>query len=166
MIFETERLLIRKLKITDIDAFHEMQNNINVMRYTDSPIKNLEENIADLNRVIAFYNKPKNDFWVFAVIRKSDNSFLGTIALIKDEEENNEIGYRFLEKYWNKGYAYESIVGLLKYAKKTGKTELVAMVIVDNIASEYILKKTGFTFVKEYICESLNLLERLYKIKL
>ncbi len=166
MIFETKRLQIRKLKPSDIEAFHIMQSNSNVMRYTDSPIKNLQENNIDLERLISFYDKPNNNFWVYAVVRKKDTSFLGTIALIKDDDANDEIGYRFLEKYWNNGYAYESTIGLLKYAKRIGKTELVAMVIIKNRASEYILKKAGFTFVKEYICEDLNLLERLYKIKL
>ncbi len=166
MIFETKRLQIRKLKPSDIEAFHIMQSNSNVMRYTDSPIKNLQENNIDLERLISFYDKPNNNFWVYAVVRKKDTSFLGIIALIKDDDANDEIGYRFLEKYWNNGYAYESTIGLIEYAKRIGKTELVAMVIVKNRASEYILKKAGFTFVKEYICEDLNLLERLYKIKL
>ena len=164
MIYQTARLLIRKLKTSDINPFHEMQGNPNVMKYTDAKAKTYEEDIIDLQRVIDFYNKPNNDFWVWAVERKEDKAFIGTIALIKDEDNNDEIGYRFLEKYWNNGYAFEAMVGLINYCKKIGLKEIVAEVIIKNKASEHIIKKEGFQFVKEYICDDLKLLERKYKL--
>ncbi len=166
MIFETERLSIRKLKNQDFDAFHQMQSNINVMRYTDSPPKNKTENKLDLDRVISFYQKPKNSFWVFAVERKKDTNFIGTIAIIIDNDAKAEIGYRYLEKYWHNGYAFEALNGLINYAKELKLKELYGEVVVENKASEYLLKKVGFQFVKEYICEDLKLLERLYTLKL
>ena len=166
MIFETERLVVRKLKNSDINPFHQMQSNINVMRYTDSPPKNIEENKTDLQNVISLYDKERNDFWVYAVERKKDKQLIGTIALLKDADNNDEIGYRYLEKYWNNGYAYETLLGMIQFAKTKNITELVAEVIVKNEASEYLLKKAGFTFVKEYLCEDLKLLERLYILKL
>ena len=166
MIYQTERLLIRNLKTSDINPFHEMQGNPKVMKYTDGVAKTYEEDLVDLQRVIDFYTKPKNDFWVWAVIRKSDNAFLGTIALIKDDENNDEIGYRFLEKYWNNGYAYEAMMGLIAYCRNKGLKEIVAEVIVLNKASEYIIKKAGFKLVKEYICDNLKLQERMYKLVL
>ena len=166
MIFETERLVVRKLKNSDINPFHQMQSNINVMRYTDSPPKNIEENKTDLQNVISLYDKERNDFWVYAVERKKDKQLIGTIALLKDADNNDEIGYRYLEKYWNNGYAYEALLGMIQFAKTKNITELVAEVIVKNEASEYLLKKAGFTFVKEYLCEDLKLLERLYILKL
>lgn len=166
MIFETERLLIRNLEILDIEPFHEMQGNPNVMRYTDGQAKTYDEDVIDLQRVIDYYTKPNNDFWVWAIERKEDKVFLGTIALIKDANNKDEIGYRFLEKYWNNGYAYESMIGLIKYCKNIGLKELVAEVIIENKASEHILKKAGFQFEKEYLCEDLKLPERMYKLEL
>jgi RimJ/RimL family protein N-acetyltransferase len=162
MIFETERLLIRKLKVTDIEPFHKMQGNQNVMQYTDGSAKTYDEDVLDLQRVIDFYDKPNNEFWVYAVEKKLDNAFLGTIALIDKEE----IGYRFLEKHWNNGYAYESMLGLLDYCRELGLKHVIAEVIIKNKASEHIIKKAGFKLVKEYLCEDLNLPERLYKLEL
>jgi len=166
MIFETERLVVRKLKNSDINPFHQMQSNINVMRYTDSPPKNFDENTIDLQQVISYYNKPNNLFWVYAVTLKKNKNFIGTIALIEEKNLKAEIGYRFLEEYWYNGYAFEALKGLIDFAKKQDYNELHAEVIVENKASEYILKKAGFQFVKEYICEDLKLLERSYKLKL
>jgi RimJ/RimL family protein N-acetyltransferase len=143
-----------------------MQGNPNVMKYTDGIAKTYDEDVVDLKRVIDYYNKPNNDFWVWAVERKEDNVFLGTIALIKDDDNNDEIGYRFLEKYWNNGYAYESMIGLIDYCKSKGLEEIVAEVIVKNKASEHIIKKAGFQLVKEYICEDLKLPEKRYRLQL
>ncbi len=166
MIFKTERLLIRNLETLDIEPFHEMQGNLNVMKYTDGKAKTYDEDVIDLQQVIAYYTKPNNDFWIWAIERKEDKVFLGTIALIKSANNKDEIGYRFLEKYWNNGYAYESIIGLIIYCKNIGLKELVAKVIIENKASEHILKKIGFQFEIESFCEDLKLPERMYTLKL
>jgi len=166
MIYQTERLLIRKLEPSDINPFHEMQSNQNVMEYTDNKAKDFDTNYNELHYLINCYSKPNNDFWVWAVIRKEDNTFLGTIALIKDDDGNDETGFRYLEKYWNNGYGFEALIGIINYARQLGIKTLVADVYAKNIGSEHILKKADFKFVKEYICKERNLIDRLYKLEL
>jgi len=167
MVFQTKRLLIRQLKVSDIKPFHEMQANPNVMKYTDSPnVKTYEEDVLDLQNLINLYNIKDNKFWVWAVERKSDNALLGTIALIPYDDNNDEVGFRFLEKYWNNGYGFEALEGLLIHAKKIGYKELLAEVYAKNIGSEIILRKAGFTFIKEYLCKETNLVDKLFKLEL
>ena len=48
MIFETERLLVRKLVLDDLEAFHEMQSNDNVMQFVDGETKTFEEHLVEL----------------------------------------------------------------------------------------------------------------------
>lgn len=166
MIFETERLFIRKLKATDIEPFHEMNVNENVMIYTDSTVKTYNEDVDDLKNLINNYKQPNNRLWVWAVIRKTDDVFLGNVAIIDLDETKDEVGFRFLEKYWNNGYGYEVLKGLLIHAKNTGYKKLYAEVFAKNIASETVLRKAGFVFIKEYKNEKRNLLDRLFSIKL
>ncbi len=167
MIYTTKRLIIRKLKATDIVSFHEMQANPNVMKYTDCPeVKTYDEDVKDLKNLINLYAKKDNKFWVWAVVRKEDNALLGIIALIPYDKDNDEVGFRFLEKYWNNGYGFEALQGLLIYAKKIGYKKLLAEVYAKNIGSEIILRKAGFTFVKEYICKETKLIDRLFKLEL
>ncbi len=166
MIFETERFFIRKLKPTDIAPFHKMNANKKVMMYTDSSIKTYDDDVLDLADLISKYDKPNNRFWVWAVIRKKDDTFLGSVALIDYDTTNDEVGFRFLEKYWNNGYGFEAMEGLLKYAKAENYKTLIGEVYAKNIASEKILKKLGFTLQKEDICERTGFLDRLYKINL
>ena len=166
MIYQTARLSIRKLKASDINPLHQMQGNENVMKYTDIPVKSYDEDVLDLQRVIDFYGKPNNNFWIWAVVRKEDNAFLGTIALIYEDKNKAEVGFRFIEKYWNKGYGFETLLGLIKYAVRIGCKELLAVVYAKNIGSEIILRKAGFTFVKEYICTKTKLVDCLYTLVL
>jgi len=105
LFFTTNRLVIRHLKECDFKLFHEMQNDLQVMKHITGFVFSKEENEKDLNKVISCYSKKDNNFWVWAI----DNSqqFIGTCAIIKNEKKEWEIGYRFLPKYWKKGFGTE-----------------------------------------------------------
>ena len=61
-IFETRRLIVRKLKISDLDAFYKMQNNPKVMQYVTGEAKSMGAHQKELIRLIKFYEKEENDF--------------------------------------------------------------------------------------------------------
>ncbi|MAD98386.1 MAG: GNAT family N-acetyltransferase [Flavobacteriaceae bacterium] len=147
MVFETQRLLVRKLNESDLQGFHEMQSDPEVMKYVDGEPKTLKEHQEELQQLIGFYDNPNNEFIIFAVELKSMRQFIGTIALVKDEHQNDEIGYRFLQKYWGQGYGFEIVTGLIAYCKAIGKEKLVAYVTPDNQNSVRILEKSGFNIV-------------------
>ena len=165
MIFETERLFVRKLVATDFEPFHEMQSNKNVMRFVRAKEMTYKDNEKDLKDVIEKYEKPTNDFWIYAIERKSDANFVGTVAFVKDENDD-EIGYRFLEKYWGNGYGTEILNGMIAYAQKIKLPSLIAYVSNDNIGSEKIIKRANFTFIKSVMCEDLGIPENKYILKL
>jgi len=150
MIFKTERLIVRKLVIGDLESFHEMQSNFNVMKFADGDVKTLEEHFLELKELIAKYKEPNNDFWIYAVETIDNHQFIGTVALVKDNLDD-EIGYRFLEKYWNLGFGSEVCKGLISYCKQIKLKQIVAYVFVENKASIKILEKNNFRVVKEFI---------------
>ncbi|MFK8061475.1 MAG: GNAT family N-acetyltransferase [Polaribacter sp.] len=165
MIFETQRLIIRKLELNDLDEFHQLESNPNVLKYATGEIKNLKENALELKELIAKYNRPNNDFWIYAIERKSDQKFIGTVALVKDGFDD-EIGYRFLEKFWNLGYGSEICEGLITYCKNLGMKKIIGYVVDKNIASAKILENYHFKFVKNFISDDLKLPETKYELKL
>lgn len=165
MIFETNRLLVRKLKETDLNAFHKMQSNPLVMQYTTGVVKNLEDHKKELSELISKYDAVNNDFWIYAVERKSDAVFTGTIALVKNGVDD-EIGYRFLQEFWNNGFGTEVCQGLIEYCRSKKLTKLTAYAVDENIASHKILQKLKFTFVKKQIAEDLQLSETKYELYL
>lgn len=163
MIFKTERLLIRKLILDDLMAFHDLESNPTVLKYATGSIKNFEENQVELKDLISKYSIPRNDFWIYAVVRKADVKFIGTAALVKDGYDD-EIGYRFLEEFWRNGYATEICEGLIKYCKQIRMPKLVGYVVDENIASAKILERFNFKKVKHFISDDIQLPETKYEL--
>ncbi|HDR7793944.1 TPA: GNAT family N-acetyltransferase [Bacillus luti] len=78
------------------------------------------------------------------VIRKEDDVVLGDIGFKgkPNAEKTVEIGYGFVEKYWNKGYATESVDELIKWAFQTGEIEaIIAETLPHNDSSIRVLEK-------------------------
>lgn len=162
MIFETERLLIRKLIFSDLNQFHLLESNPNVLHYTSGKVKSLHENEIELKNLIESYKKINNNFWIYAIESKKEAAFMGTVALVKDTNDD-EIGYRFLEKYWGNGYGFEVCKGLILYCKKIGIKKIIAYAVDENIASSNILKNLQFIPIKHLVNEK-NQQETKYQL--
>ena len=161
MIFETNRLRVRKLTISDINDFHKMQSDIEVMRYITGSAATFEQSLAKLNEWIARYETKVME-WPYAVELKENGSFIGICGII----ENNEIGYRFLKQYWYNGYGTELVQGLILFSKQLGLKNLMAEVIIENKGSYKILKRAGFKVVNEQICKYTKLPECIMNLEL
>jgi len=166
IFFETRRLQVRRLKLTDFDAFNEMQSNINVMKYVRGKAMTYQENKKELELLIKKYDIAENNFWIYAIEDKVDANFVGTVALVKDVNNDDEIGYRFLEKYWNNGYGFEVAQGLVDFCRNKGLSKIIAYVVNKNEASTKIILKLGFEFVGDFICNDLKLPERKFMLEL
>lgn len=164
IIFETERLIVRQLVASDIDGYYKLQSNPLVLKYAIGEVEPFEEIEMDLQRVIEKYDVAKNDFWIYAILRKSDDEFLGTVALVKDDYGDDELGYRFIEEYWGNGYGYEVCLGLIGYAKRSNLKKLVGYVVDENIASVRVLEKSNFKIVRKYIGAETKMPETKYEL--
>ena len=161
IIFETEILLVRRLKMSDIKPYHEMQSNPKVMQYVIGEVQTEKEHLVELERLIDFYDKKGNDFWIYAIDRKLDHKFIGTVGFCKDDRGDDEIGYRFLEKYWGLGYGSNLCKASVMYCSSIGMPKLIGYVINLNMASAKILKKCNF----EYISDGIDTLTKLPETK-
>lgn len=165
MVFETPRLLVRRLRPDDLSAFHEMQGNPVVMQYTTGRGMTLSENEGELNKLIDRYFQPENDFWVWAVEEKSAGAFVGTCALVVNHQQEHEIGFRFLEKYWGKGFGTEAARHLIDYAfSLPDVAEIVAYVHIDNLGSAKVLERSQLQFVRTSFNTEENCMDRVYRL--
>jgi ribosomal-protein-alanine N-acetyltransferase len=165
MVFETERLYVRKLKLTDIEPFNEMQRNPNVMRYITGTPKSEIDNMKELEGIISKYQYLSNDFCVMAIIKKNNNQFVGTCAVIKNEDEEYEIGYRFIERFWGNGYGKEILEKLIEYCfVSMNLDKIVAYVYKENFASVRILDNSVMEFINEFNNKDLGNVEKVYKL--
>ena len=166
MIFETERLLVRKLVLKDLQPFYALESNPLVLQYATGEVKTVEECKKELHELIRKYNIKDNDFWIYAIEHKKTKSFLGTLALVKDEQNEDEIGYRFIREYWGNGLGYEICEGLIAYAKQIKMIKLIGNVVNENIASAKILEKLNFKPVHQFVSKDIGLPETKYELKL
>lgn len=163
MIFETDRLIVRQLKESDQSAYFDMMSNSNVMRLIPSEIMSKDESDKHLAQFIKNYDDqtgPK----VWAIELKAENEFIGLCAFLKNNENEDEIGYRLREKHWGVGYGTEITKGLIDFGFKQMKTDIItADVYVDNLRSVKILEKFFKRDIEFFNTED-KCMDRRYKL--
>lgn len=151
IILETERLLLREFTAQDAQLLVDLNNNPNVTRYTgDGPVTLEEAQKIILDVILPQYS---NQLGRWAVHLKSNKEFIGWCGLKHIVElDEIDLGYRFFEPHWGKGYASESAIASFNYGlQQLGLKTIVGRAAIENIASRKVLEKTGMQFVGEGI---------------
>ncbi|MEM9548395.1 MAG: GNAT family N-acetyltransferase [Bacteroidota bacterium] len=154
-ITETKRLILRELNLSDSIHFFKLNSNPEVLKYTgDSPFSS----ISDAESFLKNYSDYKiNGFGRWAVIEKESGDFLGWCGLKLNEENFIDLGFRFFEKYWGKGYATESAKASLAVGfLDLNINEIIGRAAVDNKASIRVLEKIGMRFWKKDQCKGIT----------
>ncbi|AXT61616.1 N-acetyltransferase [Aquimarina sp. AD10] len=163
MIFETQKLIVRYLTIQDKDAYFDMMGNPNVMNLVPRPAMSREDSDKHLHCVMNI-DHMTSDTKVWAIESKLENDFIGLCAFLKNDANQDEIGYRLREKYWGKGYGTEIAKGLIDYGFYTMNCDIItADVTIDNSRSAKILDKFLYRD-KEFFNANDNCNNRRYKI--
>jgi ribosomal-protein-alanine N-acetyltransferase len=163
MIFETSRLYVRKLEVNDDAAFFELMGNPNVMNPIPQKIFDKKESVSKLAELILLEKSSSTRIW--CLCKKGSNDLIGICGFLKNDEKEDEIAYRIIEKYWGNGYGTEIAKGLIDYCFVNMKTDLItAYVCVDNIKSVKILNKY-FTLRKEFFNAKDNCIDRRYVLE-
>ena len=169
---ETERLLLRDLRLTDLEGMFELDSNPEVHKYLgNKPVKTKDESLKIIKSVINQYQERGIGRW--AAIEKSSGAFIGWSGLRLNTEFNMngftkyyDVGYRLIPKFWGKGYATESGKAAIEYAfKKLKLPELYATTEINNQASHHVLLKLGLTYMEDFYFEQEQLNLRWYHIK-
>ena len=156
VIFETDRLIVRRYTPADQEHFNRLNGDPEIMRYIREA-KDPQECIVILRRNITFYEQnPLMGRW--AMIEKATGAFVGTFAIIPVETVDHsrhaeiQIGYALLKEYWGRGFATESTLAGLQYAFDVMKLpKIVAITEIKNIASQKVLQRSGFIQQKNIV---------------
>jgi len=149
-VLETERLVIRQLRVEDAEFILKLLNEPGfIQNIGDRGVRtaaDAEQYI--LNGPVASYQQ--NGFGLWLVALKESGEPLGMCGLIKrDILEDVDIGYAYLHRFWGKGYAYEAALAVLHYGRDViGLKRLVAITAPENPGSIRVLEKLGLRFVK------------------
>ena len=168
---ETERLILRELRLSDLDGMFELDSDPDVHRYLgNKPVKTKIESQKILESVLKQYKERGIARW--AAIEKTSGDFIGWSGIRLNTEYNMngfakyyDIGYRLIKKYWGKGYATESGKIALDYAFNVmNLPEVYATTEMGNEASHNALLKIGFDYVEDFYFEAEQLNLRWYKV--
>ena len=154
---KTERLLLRPFVASDNEAMFRMDSNPSVHQYLgNKPLTTIEQ----CDQYIAAIQKQYQDNgigrFVVEIIETGEIIGWAGLKFIVDPENNHvnfyDIGYRFAEDYWGKGYGFEAAKAWLEYAFNEMKVATVyAVAHSENKGSNRILQKIGMQQNGQYL---------------
>ena len=146
---ETERLILRAFKETDLKNLFATYSEDEVTKYYDlESMKSKSEAIEILEVFKTRFEKGIGIRW--AIELKETGGYIGDCGYNpwNKRDRKAEIGYALIPKYWGKGYAVEAIKSMLHYGFR--KLEIVklrrimAMIDPRNEKSIQLVEKLGF----------------------
>lgn len=162
-ILETNRLILRELNPNDAKSFYDLNSNPNVIKYTGNVAFKNEEEATEF--LVNYEDYKLNGYGRWAVILKSTNTFIGWCGLKFDGVENEtDIGFRFFEEEWGKGYATESAIACLQYGfEKLKLKRIIGRAMKANVGSIKVLEKIGLEYERDTYLDGKDAV--IYKIE-
>ncbi|TAL41939.1 MAG: N-acetyltransferase [Chitinophagaceae bacterium] len=148
VIIETDRLYLRTFTSADAHLIYELNLDPEVTRYTYDPIRDIAHAKEILEQVILpqyfLYNHGR-----WAMHLKQGLEFIGWCGLKYRKEQNEiDLGYRLIKKFWGNGYATEAAHACIKYGfEKLHLKRIVGRAETGNIGSCKVLEKCGMQFI-------------------
>lgn len=165
VLFNSKRLDVRELSEEHFALFTELVSDPEIIKPV--PQQPLEaEEIREKFEVLTQYdvNPPDSGKNVWGIFETNQTELIGLLALLKNDENQPEIGYRLRTSFWGKGYATEVTKALIDFCFNDLHLELVTGdVNVENPASVAILAKF-MKPVKEFNNEKDNCIDRRYEV--
>jgi [ribosomal protein S5]-alanine N-acetyltransferase len=170
---KSERLILRRLRLSDLDEFAEFHADVDVARYigTGQPRSKAETEVW-LHSILETYEV--SQLGQLVVTRKSDGMIVGRCGLSDaaiertstegqlkrgwffssqapsgvDIENVPELGYTFAKQYWGQGYASEAARCVYDYVREARHfPKIMSVIHSENRASYGVVQKFGVTYV-------------------
>ncbi|WP_436866536.1 GNAT family N-acetyltransferase [Bacillus fungorum] len=165
-------IYLQEFTIKDAESIYNISNQPEIEKFLPDWKSTKEQRV---NWVLN-YEIPENKAFLHAVrtttniddhilrlgiFKKTTNEFIGWCCTgMKDElpAPNREIMYAISSEYHNNGYATKATKGLINYLfEKTNVDVLNAITLINNVASNKVIEKCGFTYKNQ-----LNIENQLY----
>ncbi|MGC4021740.1 MAG: GNAT family N-acetyltransferase [Cyclobacteriaceae bacterium] len=143
----SQRLVLTQLSALDSDFIFELVNTPGWIKYIGDRHVTSKETAQAF--VLSVMQNQNVNYWVVRL--KIENHPIGIISFVKrDYLEFSDVGFAFLPKYSNQGFAFEASQAFLNHLASIGQhNRILATTIPDNTKSISLLKKLGFDFEKQ-----------------
>ncbi|WP_040472294.1 GNAT family N-acetyltransferase [Aquimarina agarivorans] len=145
---ETERLLLRQWKPSDIEEYAAICQDPKVMQYLGGKTFSRLEAWRHMAFLVGHWQLRGYGHW--AVEEKKSKKLIGRVGYLYPEDYPGfEIGWTLSSKFWGRGYAYEAATIAMDYAfKNLGKKEVLSLISPKNYSSIKLSKKLGQSYIK------------------
>ena len=150
---KTERLFLRPFKLEDAEAasYNSKQPSV-AYAMSDMILSDAEEALDWIKQTHTWFNVTHCICQILAVERVEDSKVLGLVGIaFKDNLDGEvEVLYGIADEYQNNGYATEAVKALADWAFSNCKLDyLVAIIKLDNYASQRVADKLGFSYIEQ-----------------
>ena len=151
---ETERLVLFPYTKDNLRLFNDdlgaFEKNFGVLYHGEELdyllagfLRKLEQEIAEDEENYLFFTE-------FLIVLKENNRIIGSIDYkYVPKDGTTEVGYGLNSAYQGNGYMTEALTAFLELGKRLGIRKVLADTEKSNIASQRVLQKCGFRFLKE-----------------
>lgn len=142
---ETERLILRRYKETDIDAIYEIITDEKLTNFISYPTFTKEQELECIKKWIEEADTNRKEKWVIEL--KSTKEIVGNIDVNTINEKNNycNVGYTIRYAYWGNGYASEALKAVSDHLLNNSGYYLVECSCNErNTQSSKVMLKAGF----------------------
>lgn len=149
MEIETDRLLLRSPRLSDVPTLYAFLGDAVAMRHT-----HVDHSLRQCRRRVALHERRRrrDGCAPWAVLMKADGRLVGWGGLYEDPFDPGwgiEVGYYFHPDVWGKGLATELVCAALGVADNELRLPQVhAFASPANTASRRVLEKAGFLEVR------------------
>lgn len=145
-IYQTERLLVRRITDEDVDAMHAVYGDAGAMRWVDDG-RPLDREGCQGWIEVTKENYATRGYGMSALVLKQSGSVVGFCGIVHPGSQlEPEIKYALSREYWGQGLASEAVEGMLAYAAKhLGLRRVIATTAPENEASHRVLLKVGMS---------------------
>lgn len=149
MDLNTERFILRKTSLNDLDNMFNLLSDSEVVKYLNMNIHKSKEDTRKLLNEYLSHNQEGTKY-PFTILTK-DNIFIGIFLIKLDlfDDDCYEFTVYLDKKYWGKGVYKEVLPYMIKYAFEVIKTgNFRGFVMENNIASARVLEHCYFKLEK------------------
>lgn len=145
-VFESNNIVFVKINEKLINEYLDLVNTPSIQDLVNSKRK-----VISLEKELEWIkSKIENNDYVFSMLEKDTNMFIGNVELMDYDGESAELAISITEGMQNKHYGQEAITIMINYAFNVlGLEQLNAVVFSHNERSLHCLEKYGFVKYKE-----------------
>ena len=152
---ETERLILRKLRLEDAKDVFEYASDPEVSKYvTWEPHRSIEDSINLIKFTHEYYERKEGIIW--GIVYKENNKVIGTCDISPVTKHfRSEIAYALARNYLGKGLMTEAVKEVIRFGfERMNLNRIQAMCIPENIGSYRVMEKVGMKYeglIREYL---------------